>query len=624
LDDVQTVNSRIAEIAQPTLIDAFENETLDQFLKRQCGYADEALRLQARDLNDATVLESTERRTLKVYPCAYRSAETIVTVPAGNSTLGLAARFIGSDGPQTQARLKELNPGVDLNKLIPGQKLTFPFIGKAVSFPLMPGVLASSTDFLAALSDSPGVVGAELGSQVKLVPALKPVLSPAEVALCSGADSKWPIDSARISETLRRYLNEVSTHPERPISRDPAIAVIVDTGISENDSSLLNLATKRGERPSPPVADLDGNGYPNDTVGTNLPAKGGFPNAFSDYDMGYHGLAVSSVAGGTSLFSDRMLLKRFVELKQLSIVSRTFSTATQGAHFDIPAAGLAESLIYTRSLADRTPIIVNWSWESGSKDETVANVVSNGRELIVAAAGNSKRDVEAENVFPANFSNTNGAVLISVAALVPGNKLASFSGRGTSVTIAAPGCHVPVFRGGQQVVYEQGTSISAPLVTLATTIIKTLNQNADPLKLYNRIIATARRNPTLVGFVADGRVLDIETAISVYDDVVRLKSGTTIDGRVQSGTFTTAAGSVLPASTIYSIRITGGVTSSGTRPATALVAKAGERVREVPGGSLSEFTFVPREEPTTLIDPAEVAEIIPAMWRDSTSTALAH
>jgi len=87
--------------------------------------------------------------------------------------------------------------------------------------------------------------------------------------------------------------------------------------------------------------------------------------------------------------------------------------------------------------------VINASWGGDSNDMAMKNAIENAKThgvLIVAAAGNSGRDIDSQPFYPASYNLSN---IVSVAATDQDDGLTSFSNFGAaSVDVGAPGTNV--------------------------------------------------------------------------------------------------------------------------------------------------------------------------------------
>jgi subtilisin family serine protease len=403
------------------------------------------------------------------------------------------------------------------------------------------------------------------------------------------------------------------------MASDPAVIAVVDTGIAREEIARLPFKQNPQEKDPPPVKDWDHNGYPNDVIGVDLITQQGNPYVASGYPYADHGLQISSIATGASFMSATSNIANFVKLKMLSIVEAEPVSGNSPPSWRIVPGDFVTSISYIRNLGLQRAIVANWSWEASGYAPSVSERVSDGQELIAVAAGNRHAPLNnEERAIPSRFSLTPGGYVISVAALRPDGKLADFSNYGSLVvTLAAPGCSIPVFKPGGGTARADGTSMASPLVALAAAIVKTLDADASAESLYKRIIAATDHLPALESKVIGGRVLNIPDTISVYDDVVRLTDGTTLRGRI-TGDFNVIADdqSAVPVSDV--LRYTFAAQQNGTLAVSLLMNRHKESLQTEQGttrANVLRFMELGSSSATT-IPVGTISTIIPAMVRD--------
>jgi hypothetical protein len=103
--------------------------------------------------------------------------------------------------------------------------------------------------------------------------------------------------------------------------------------------------------------------------------------------------------------------------------------------------------------------------------------------LIVAAAGNSG---SASLDFPARLPN-----VVSVAALDPNGRRASYSNYGSGLDISAPGTDIWTLTSNNLVHSLSGTSLAAPFVTAAAALLLSVEPTLTNIDLWNILNATA-------------------------------------------------------------------------------------------------------------------------------------
>ena len=163
--------------------------------------------------------------------------------------------------------------------------------------------------------------------------------------------------------------------------------------------------------------------------------------------------------------------------------------------------------------------------------------------LIVTSAGNKAQVLgNSYRVYPAMFGGTERSNLITVAAVSLDNQLLPSSNRSPRhVDLAAWGCNVPVVEYDESShdfgrEFRSGTSYAAPQVLfLAAMILREQRSDRDqlsPAELKIRLAASSDLVPDLWDMVKHGRVANLAKALSVHTDVVELKSGELLLGRV--------------------------------------------------------------------------------------------
>jgi len=159
------------------------------------------------------------------------------------------------------------------------------------------------------------------------------------------------------------------------------------------------------------------------------------------------------------------------------------------------------------------------------------------RSLFVVAAGNERSRMTTGDWYPARYGGEFRNNLITVSAL-DGDALARFSNYSDEfVDIAAPGCdlEVPHRNGSAGVsrIKRSGTSLAAPLVSFAAGLVRRELYELSANAVKRRLLYSARIDPNLEKDVGGGRILDIPRALALFTDLVELKGGRQLKGRVE-------------------------------------------------------------------------------------------
>lgn len=143
--------------------------------------------------------------------------------------------------------------------------------------------------------------------------------------------------------------------------------------------------------------------------------------------------------------------------------------------------------------------------EGNTWDKAFNFAVANG-VILVAAAGNGDQKLPDYNVRPA--TRTPG--VITVGALDESDNAISSSNYGSSISVWAPGTHIPVAPDGANLNGSQqsGTSMAAPIVAGVAAMMRAVNPSLDSIAVRQILVET--------GWPGTGRVsrgLDAQAAV---------------------------------------------------------------------------------------------------------------
>ena len=283
---------------------------------------------------------------------------------------------------------------------------------------------------------------------------------------------------------------------------------IIDTGIAYDHPELAaNIWANPGETGLDAAGhdkrtngiDDDGNGYIDDWHGWNFAAGTNDPQ-----DDNGHGSHCAGIIGATG--NDGLGITGVCW--QVSLVGLKFLDASGSGY----TADAVEAIQYADRLG--LPITSN-SWGSTASSESLREAMATAAAhgmLLVAAAGNTSRDLGRQPGYPAAFPIAN---LINVAATDRWDQLAYFSAySATAVHIAAPGADIlSTVQEGHAV--HSGTSMATPHVTGVAALIKAARPTITASALKQVLIDGVEHLPNLAFASVSGGRLDAARSLAL-------------------------------------------------------------------------------------------------------------
>ncbi len=288
-------------------------------------------------------------------------------------------------------------------------------------------------------------------------------------------------------------------------SKAPLLAVI-DSGIDYNHPDLAaNIWTNPLEIPGNGIDD-DGNGIIDDVHGYNAAAKTGDP-----LDTGSHG---THVAGTVAALGNN----------GQDVVGVTWQANVMALKFIDNGLGDLADAIAAITYADSKGVRVTQnSWGGGVYNQALYDTLAASPALHIIAAGNDGNDSEVKPAYPAAYDLDN---IVAVAATDRDDQLAKFSNYGLqSIDLAAPGVDILSTLPGGKTGKKSGTSMAAPHVSGATSLILEKFPDLTNAQAKDRLLFSADRLPQLEGKISSGGRLNLARALE--DD--RVAPGTPSD-----------------------------------------------------------------------------------------------
>ncbi|MAE57712.1 MAG: hypothetical protein CME69_02465 [Halobacteriovorax sp.] len=255
------------------------------------------------------------------------------------------------------------------------------------------------------------------------------------------------------------------------------VVAVVDTGVDHLHVDLKNqMWINKLEASGSDGIDDDGNGFVDDINGVDL-----FNNDGDPMDDNMHGTHVSGIIGA--------------EHNNVGIAGVNNNVSIMAVKYmDHKGRGnLAGAIKATKYAVENGARVVNNSWgmlkESKILREYLAFAGKEHGVIFVAAAGNNYKNLDISPLYPAAYRLDNQ---ITVAALNPENRMTGFSCYGKeTVHTSAPGRNIISTVPGNDYKVLSGTSMSAPYVAGAVSLLLSKNPSLTPLEIKEKVINTS-------------------------------------------------------------------------------------------------------------------------------------
>jgi thermitase len=320
-------------------------------------------------------------------------------------------------------------------------------------------------------------------------------LAPSETFNDPKVSKIWSFRPAtRHGVSVEKAYNEIATSP-----REEIIVAVVDTGVDFTHEDLKEIMwVNEGEIAANGIDD-DGNGYIDDVYGINTLVRDSEGRATGDMkDTHSHGTHVSGTIGAQQ---NNNIGIAGIASKVKIMGIRTVPNTSDETDVDV-----IEAFLYA---ARNGAKIINCSFGKDKNEgglavqETIDHIGQEYGVLVVAAAGNSSRNIDRRPTYPASFISENLLVVASTSKRGGFSYFSNFGVKG--VDVAAPGSSIySTVPGGYGSM--SGTSMASPTTAgVAAQILshhpeltpyqlkKALMENVTPLKKYRGKLSSGGR-----------------------------------------------------------------------------------------------------------------------------------
>lgn len=269
------------------------------------------------------------------------------------------------------------------------------------------------------------------------------------------------------------------------------IVAVIDTGVDITHEDLKeNLWVNDAEKNGLPGVDDDNNGFIDDIHGFNFVDQ--TSNLTDDHGHGTH------VAGIIAATHNQVGIKG-VSPKAKIMVLKSFSEKNGDVTDSI------EAIYYA---IDNGAQIINCSWMEKKHTPQLQAAIDYAKSkgvIIVGAAGNEGKDITRRRRYLAEFD-----YVITVANIERNGLLADRSNYSKKkVDIAAPGQHILSTIPGNHYQKKSGTSMAAPFVSGAISLLLSIDPEFDTSLIKDRLMRTGKKSPRYWNKIKSRKRIDI-------------------------------------------------------------------------------------------------------------------
>jgi|GEM_PF-4916627 len=552
----------LARYLRPRLVAASAGTSIFDLIRQECGTA-KAVHLEMfRRLNPdlrGTVLSDSS--TVALPPCPYWNTDAYTVIPPGGSVVSEVQLATGVSGDKTLADVESRNPHLapyrdefdrESERLV-GESLKLPYAVLPTTFELNEQYAGTADRARAEIALVPGAVAVELDNgNTDLVRDVRPAGVFDDDCVAPQPNQPWPFSATDLLSALRHNDQVRERLGIEPRGTEPILVGVGDTGI-ELEENRLPLFMSPVERRGRADFDDDRNRFVDDVFGARMWGRRGPPELDHQYERRGHGTSVAGlVVGGLGSPELTQEVASRINLSIISLVERETQTfpgdTVQRSTFRYPEGNIAQALTYKPY--NRPLSIINLSIQSPNEMENFRTSLRSSSVLVVAAAGNDRENLDRRQRYPAYYVRENRRNMITVAAhnaLTPEQLLSLRTGYGTplgfdvlprftnrgyeTVDLAAPGCKVAsIDLHGTRGTFT-GSSYAAPLVSFTAALLMSEGITSGE-RVKNRIMASVDMVPRLP--VYSNGILNIRKALAVFEDVVELRDGELLRGRIKT------------------------------------------------------------------------------------------
>ncbi len=274
------------------------------------------------------------------------------------------------------------------------------------------------------------------------------------------------------------------------IGSDQIIVAMVDSGLKIDHPELQNnIYTNTIELNGVTGVDDDKNGFVDDIHGWDF-----VDNDNSTDDVNNHGTHIAGIIGARHDGVGVMGIMDHVKILPIKTLGKAQPAQGKGQG---STSNAVKAIEYAIAQGAR---VINCSFGGGEFSQAMLDAITHAAQkgiFVVVAAGNSKKNNDEVEQYPANYKSPN---VISVGSTEGDGSLSSFSNFGSkSVHVFAPGRYIYSISNNGNYSYASGTSESVGFVTGALGLALSLKPNLSIGEGVSKLVQSSRQNPSLAG-----------------------------------------------------------------------------------------------------------------------------